>query len=254
MEVHAHTHTPRKKWTHYFWEFLMLFLAVFCGFLAEYQLEHKIEKDRAREYAGALYDDIVSDTANISSSIQNLKTLVLYEDTLISLLDDMIIDQKKIPVAKLYYYALRSQGGSLLSLKTSTLNQLKNSGALRLFKNKELIKLVTEYDQAINNEAARANDNQYTRDEQTRCFRQVFNYKILNKVEILLNRHPASRDSVLNLDMPLLTDDEKSLSDLSYAIRFRIYNLQRRVDKYYAEPLETGIKLIEALKKEYHMK
>ena len=30
MEVHAHTHTPRKKWTHYFWEFLMLFLAVFC--------------------------------------------------------------------------------------------------------------------------------------------------------------------------------------------------------------------------------
>ena len=22
MEVHAHSHTPRKKWTHYFWEFL----------------------------------------------------------------------------------------------------------------------------------------------------------------------------------------------------------------------------------------
>ena len=22
MEVHAHAHTPRKKWTHYFWEFL----------------------------------------------------------------------------------------------------------------------------------------------------------------------------------------------------------------------------------------
>ena len=49
MEVHAHTHTARKKWTHYLWEFLMLFLAVFCGFLAEYQLEHKIEKDRAKE-------------------------------------------------------------------------------------------------------------------------------------------------------------------------------------------------------------
>lgn len=39
-----HTPTPPKKWTHYFWEFLMLFLAVFCGFLAEYQLEHKIEE------------------------------------------------------------------------------------------------------------------------------------------------------------------------------------------------------------------
>jgi len=43
MEVHTHTHSPRKKWAHYFWEFLMLFLAVFCGFLAEYKLEHTIE-------------------------------------------------------------------------------------------------------------------------------------------------------------------------------------------------------------------
>ncbi len=22
MEVHSHSHTPRKNWTHYFWEFL----------------------------------------------------------------------------------------------------------------------------------------------------------------------------------------------------------------------------------------
>jgi hypothetical protein len=58
MEVHAHTHTARKKWTHYLWEFLMLFLAVFCGFLAEYQLEHKIEKDRERQYISSLYEDL----------------------------------------------------------------------------------------------------------------------------------------------------------------------------------------------------
>ena len=31
MEVHAHAHTARKKWTHYFWEFLKLFLAIFTG-------------------------------------------------------------------------------------------------------------------------------------------------------------------------------------------------------------------------------
>jgi hypothetical protein len=42
MEVHHHAHTARKKWTHYFWEFFMLFLAVFCGFLAENQREHYI--------------------------------------------------------------------------------------------------------------------------------------------------------------------------------------------------------------------
>jgi len=30
MEVHHHSHTTRCKWTHYFWEFLMLFLSVCC--------------------------------------------------------------------------------------------------------------------------------------------------------------------------------------------------------------------------------
>ena len=37
MEVHADSHIPtarEKKCNHYFWEFLMLFLVVFCGFLA----------------------------------------------------------------------------------------------------------------------------------------------------------------------------------------------------------------------------
>ena len=40
MEVHHHAHHghEKKTWKNYFWEFLMLFLAVFCGFLAEYQL------------------------------------------------------------------------------------------------------------------------------------------------------------------------------------------------------------------------
>ena len=66
MEVHAHSHTARKKWTHYFWEFLMLFLAVFCGFLAEYQLEHKIEKNREKQFMASMIEDLKADTSTIS--------------------------------------------------------------------------------------------------------------------------------------------------------------------------------------------
>jgi hypothetical protein len=51
MEVHHHSHTSdpdshrgRKKLTHYFFEFLMLFLAVFAGFLAENWREHIVER------------------------------------------------------------------------------------------------------------------------------------------------------------------------------------------------------------------
>jgi hypothetical protein len=69
MEVHAHSHTARKKWTHYFWEFLMLLLAVFCGFLAEYQLEHKIEMDRELQIINSLVADLLDDNNNPSSMI-----------------------------------------------------------------------------------------------------------------------------------------------------------------------------------------
>ena len=62
MEVHHHSHTARKKWTHYFWEFLMLFLAVFCGFLAENKREHIVENHRAKDYAHSLYFDLKDDT------------------------------------------------------------------------------------------------------------------------------------------------------------------------------------------------
>lgn len=44
MEVHHHTQTPRKKWTHYFWEFLMSFLTVTLGILVENERVHYIGK------------------------------------------------------------------------------------------------------------------------------------------------------------------------------------------------------------------
>ena len=62
MEVHHHSHTQRKKWTHCLWEFLMLFLAVFCGFLAEYQLEHTIEHAREKQYMKLMIADLQTDT------------------------------------------------------------------------------------------------------------------------------------------------------------------------------------------------
>ena len=67
MEVHHHSHTERKKWTHYFWEFLMLFLAVFCGFLAENQREHFVERKREKEYIRSMIEDLKLDTSGLSA-------------------------------------------------------------------------------------------------------------------------------------------------------------------------------------------
>src|SRR5215213_3758061 len=71
MEVHAHSHTARKKLTHYFWEFLMLFLAVFCGFLAENQREHTVEHQREQQYMGTMLEDLKADIPLLDSTIKN---------------------------------------------------------------------------------------------------------------------------------------------------------------------------------------
>ena len=63
MEVHSHTHTERKKWTHYLWEFLMLFLAVTLGFFVENQREHLVENKREIVYINSFIEDLKLDTS-----------------------------------------------------------------------------------------------------------------------------------------------------------------------------------------------
>src|SRR5574339_487265 len=82
MDVHHHSHTARKKWTHYFWEFLMLFLAVFCGFLAEYKLEQTIERHREKEFILSMIEDAATDTANIHFAIAQNTERIKYADSL----------------------------------------------------------------------------------------------------------------------------------------------------------------------------
>src|SRR6476620_4180936 len=71
MDVHSHHphHAPGKKFSHYLYEFLMLFLAVFCGFLAEYKLEHVIEHQREKEYANALYEELLADSVSFYNKL-----------------------------------------------------------------------------------------------------------------------------------------------------------------------------------------
>jgi hypothetical protein len=69
MEVHTHTHTPRKKWTHYFWEFFMLFLAVTAGFLVENEREHYVEHLREKQFISSLLVDVKLDTTNLNRII-----------------------------------------------------------------------------------------------------------------------------------------------------------------------------------------
>ena len=151
MEVHHHAHTARKKWTHYFWEFLMLFFAVFCGFLAEYQLEHKIEKDRAKELAKSFYDELKYDSATVVLKVQNR---IKQENAMLRLMKyfkDSSLTNVSKSFAIDFIYGISFRTPSVFEPRTVVLDQLKNSGSLRYFKNEELQKLIGDLQVSINN-------------------------------------------------------------------------------------------------------
>jgi hypothetical protein len=146
MEVHAHTHTARKKWTHYLWEFLMLFLAVFCGFLAENQREHLVEHQREKQYIKNLLQDLKQDTIALSENIKSRERRRTSADSLIYLLS--------IPVTKetqnsIYNYAANLFRVEIFNYSNSTIQQLKNSGLMRLIRKSDVVNSINFYDLRI---------------------------------------------------------------------------------------------------------
>ena len=144
MEVHHHAHTPRIKWTHYFWEFFMLFLAVFAGFLAENQREHYIEHEREKKYINSMITDLQTDTAEINSVITFDLAKFHGMDTLASILSQSSlseVDEKKL------YFLNAKYAANIYTMAFSdrTMRQMLNSGSLRLIRQSSVSDTIMSY-------------------------------------------------------------------------------------------------------------
>ena len=146
MEVHAHTHTARKKWAHYFWEFLMLFLAVFCGFLAEYQLEHMIERQRENKFAASMLNDLQEDTVDINNDQRWWTAQINRIDTILHELDQPDEKRNMLVLYRNVGYLRRFNS---FEYHDRTVEQLKNAGYFRLFKKKNVADSLMEYDALV---------------------------------------------------------------------------------------------------------
>ena len=139
----------------------MLFLAVFCGFLAEYQLEHKIERDRAKELARSLYDELRDDSVNVRLKVKNR----LRQETSLKWLMQYFKDSSLHTVSKTfsihYLYGIHFRTPSVFEARTVVLDQLKNSGSLRYFRNQDLQTAIGDLGVEINKVRSR-NDKEYS--------------------------------------------------------------------------------------------
>jgi hypothetical protein len=153
MEVHHHSHDPeshesqnahsKKKWRAYFWEFLMLFLAVFCGFLAEYQLEHKIDKEHEERYMSSMIQDLDDDLRNIDIDIKNRNERIQTADTLTNLLLSADYHNQ---TGKIYFLARKySVLGYFFHMTDGTMMELKNSGGFKLIRKRAVVDSLQSY-------------------------------------------------------------------------------------------------------------
>ncbi len=147
MEVHHHSHNATKKWTHYFWEFLMLFLAVTLGFFVENQREHYIENVRAKEFAKSLVKDLHSDTAAIHVQKRSAGLYIAFVDSL------LVLSKTKLEgnnAARFSFYTRFMYWTAPIIWNRATFEQIKNSGSLRYFKNYSLLESMVKYEALVN--------------------------------------------------------------------------------------------------------
>lgn len=145
MEVHHHTHHP-KKWKEYFWEFFMLFLAVFCGFLAELQLEHYIEHQREKKYVHSLLEDLHRDLDDYENALPGWNQAIQRVDTLRAELEKPASMMNHILI---YRLANNITINKTLFYHDRTISQLKNGGNFRLIRSKAIADTLMEYDASI---------------------------------------------------------------------------------------------------------
>jgi hypothetical protein len=134
METHADHlhHAPGNKFWHYFYEFLMLFLAVFCGFLAENFREHRVERERAEQYILSFYEDLKSDTARLSLLINFDEQKVASLNNMFNCYDTVLKNWKATTC--MWELVRKSQTNKLFQLTGRTLKQLSNAGGYRLLR------------------------------------------------------------------------------------------------------------------------
>ena len=236
MEVHSHTHTSRKKWIHYFWEFLMLFLAVFCGFLAEYQLEHIIEHQREKQYIRSLVSDIKSDTSQLEELEKEWVESFRTADTLLRYLAETDIYANSGPALRLVYWAT---GFTDFVSNDGTIQQLKNSGGLRLLRKSKIADSIMAYQKTVDRLTIKQegmNDAQQFRNRVTDLFDVI-------QISTVAEEKP----------IPLLSVDSKAISSAyTYILEWKWEFAGLRILANNTK--ESGARLLKIIYEQYGIK
>jgi len=240
MEVHSHAHTERKKWTHYLWEFLMLFLAVFCGFLAENQREHMIEHQREKEYIRSFVEDLKQDSAQLKKIIGSFDEKLLFRDSLLRELANPGVFKNS---SRAYYFFNMSWHFPDFIYTDRTIQQLKNSGGMRLLRNKAVSDGIVDYDSKVR--------TVFISQEQMNGGTLAYGFEKskLFQVRLIDTANNGFQDPGIHLLTQNKNEVEEFYNNMSDQKRFFIH--LRGLD---TDLLERGTRLLAFIENEYYLK
>jgi hypothetical protein len=240
MEVH-HPHHPthKKKWSEYFLEFFMLFIAVTLGFFAENQREHFVEKHREKQYMESLLLDLEKDKMEVEAARKFTNTQIANIDTAIVLLTKGIWSKENLKT--MYRVSLKTGGNRPISFVESTSTQLK-TGGMRLIEDKNITKLITDYWQLL----AQMNQAQTNSFDTWKTSIKNMTYKIFDGTNYI-----DVKNKIINDNAVLMTYDPIYLKEYNNRLLNLKFDLKNYLVDYFYDRIDSTIL---ALQKEIKLK
>lgn len=235
----------KKKWGEYLLEFLMLFLAVFLGFVADNFREHQAEKSRGKQYIESFCNDLISDTVSFSN-------LIAYNDEKIEGLKQMFdcydsILKQPESASCLINILEHSRGNRGINFIDGTMQQLKNAGGFRVLYKDDRDSIIT-YDKAVQSYMTfQTTALQKSQDDVRSTAGMITNF-IANK--FLFNGSMEMDSSTI--DFPLLFSNDKVLLNKYFNELFRYKNMTERQQINVLALKERAVRLIKFFKDKYH--
>jgi hypothetical protein len=228
---------------------------VFCGFLAEYQLEHTVEKDRAKELAKGFYKELQLDSA----SVKKVRQFVLQKDSSLQYLKHFLRDSSLTNVSK--EFSINFQRGLLANRpaifepRAAMLDLLINSGSLRYFKSKELQEMAISLSIAIKEIKARnERANQFIADKIDPFIMKHYDAEWIEKVDKL----PKTINTYMSTDtyIPFHLYNPEKIDKVEDINRIMMFNtiLKQNASFFYAQYASLNSKLQNELRRVYDLK
>jgi hypothetical protein len=224
----------------------MLFFAVFAGFLAENQREHFVEHQREKQFIRSLVYDVEADTTRLNELIRQRTFREARLDSIANLLNSDSADKK---TKDIYFLAIMIPRVTVYQFTPNegTMQQLKNSGGLRLVRKLFVADSIIKYDAAIRSLLRLDLQEQDIINVQREAAPKIFDGLALSKFS-----DPDNNPIRLNYAPPLTTGYQSSLNEFNYRLN-SVKNVNKGYRREARKLLHQAENLIKLLKKEYHL-